>query len=170
MRVKSFRAAALALVVISCFAAKTRADIIFDNQNGLGVFEQPSGPPVPTTFTLTADTYITLIDIYHFNDTGTSATIGITDSFNTIIGTWVATVSNPYPYTHFEVSPDILLGAGTYTITDLDYALWSYNEASGNEGFATVQSGVAPAPEPDSLALLGVGLAGLGFWRRHRRA
>jgi len=160
---------AMAAAVVSCIAASAHADIIFDNQNGLGVAEQPSGPPVATTFTLYTQTYITLIDIYEFNYTGDSATIGLLDSGNNVIGTWAATISNPYPYTHFAAAPDLLLDPGTYTITDADYQLWSYNETSGNAGFATVVSGTAPAPEPASLALMGSGLAGLGFWRRRRR-
>ncbi len=84
--------------------------------------------------------------------------------------------------------PDIELSAGTYTIVDANASTWSYNTAgsvafdpvldaagpvngdykNSGSGFAAVFAGSAPVPEPGSLTLMVVGLAGLCFLRRRK--
>ncbi|MDD5473439.1 MAG: FecR domain-containing protein [Candidatus Methanoperedens sp.] len=132
---------------------------IFTNTNIGAVYNSPTSP---TTFTLD-DTYkITTITTYHWND-GSGAypgTIGLKDSRGNKLGTWTATgragqggVSNAY----WDVTPDIVLAPGTYTIIDSDSSTWSQNSESNNQGIAWIKgvnqtSVVTRTPTPKRIS------------------
>jgi hypothetical protein len=167
----NFKVLIAALGVFFLMASGAKADVIlFDNQNGFGVSHTAGGPPVATTFTLAADTYITSIDIYHFGDTQTATTVGLKVGATTVASAVAAVIDLSSSFRHFLAVFNQTFAAGTYTITDSRSEWWSYNSTSGNRGFATVYTGT-PVPAPGALALLGLGLPALvGFRRKAKKA
>ncbi len=81
-----------------------------------------------------------------------------TDSGNTYSFELATLVSNP---THLLMS-----GTGTLKATGFDdtAGFWQYTSQIG----LTFSAGAAPVSEPATLALLGLGIAGLGFARRRQ--
>lgn len=87
-----------------------------------------------------------------------------------------------YSYTDYTVDlPNISLTAGTYTL-GLEVSPNQWNEhwsivqsqgPVGSDGFSHYfrleSNGVANVPEPSSIALLGLGMAGAAFARRRRK-
>lgn len=121
------------------------AELIFNSFNAAGV---SNGPTVDTTFTLTKSTTISSIANYHWNyqaGLDPNLVIGwigieqiVSGSANVEIGKWpVVAKAGAYGALNvmWVVSPNVLLGAGTYKIVDSDNATWSYADyAYGGDG------------------------------------
>ncbi len=117
--------------------------IIVLNSNNTGSVH--NGPTVPTTFTINATNLLTYIQDYHWNNGQglTPGTIGLKDQNGVIYGPWQAVgkpgqggVVNAY----WEVDPNVLIPAGTYTIIDSDSSTWSCNSGSEGRGMSLVKS------------------------------
>jgi hypothetical protein len=116
---------------------------IFDNSNVDQVFSSYFGPPIRTTFEVSKPTLITTVQTYHYNNgLGAGAfpvAITIRDAISAIgpipsVGVpraggapmdWVSTF-----YT--------VLRPGQYVIECSSWSTWSFNQASGNKGFAII--------------------------------
>jgi len=103
-----------------------------------------NGPTSPTQFTVTKPYRLTLIQTYHWNN-GRGAqpgTIGLIKEDGTLFGPW-RVMTKPgqggVPNAYWEVSPNIVVPAGTYTIVDSDPATWSRNARSGGRGMAVIK-------------------------------
>ncbi len=108
-----------------------------------------NGPTKATKFTISKGKKITLdaISLYHYNHGSGKIPGKITlEKGNTKIGAWKAKGRNNNQW--WDVFPNIILSAGTYTITCSSNNTWSYNSDSNNAGFAVVYG---THPGSDSL-------------------
>ena len=109
---------------------------IYNNGNVAGVINNPTGGP--TTFTITGNYKVTLITDYHWNNgKGASAgTIGLKDTGGKVVGTWPVTVRSGV---YWDVTPQIIIGPGTYTVVDSDPSTWAQNSQSKNQGITDIK-------------------------------
>ncbi|UWG95885.1 hypothetical protein LPY66_13285 [Dehalobacter sp. DCM] len=104
-----------------------------------------NGPTAPTTFTIDKPHLVTYIRNYHWNK-GRGASlgqIGLKDQNGKVYGPWQASGTQGQggvPNANWEVFPNIVIPAGTYTVTDSDPASWSANEESGGRGMGQVHA------------------------------
>jgi hypothetical protein len=120
-----------------------RNEVELGNINNIyGVRNRPTSP---TTISVRSSYMVTFIQTYHWNNgrgTPSAGTIGLRSSSGKMYGPWRASgtpgqggVKNAY----WQVKPDTVIPAGTYTIVDSSPATWSQNAQSGGRGFATVK-------------------------------
>lgn len=118
--------------------------ILFDSSNTEDVTQSPNGPPQPTVFTIDKPHYISHIYTYHWND-GKGAAPGKITLLRTDdkkYGPWEAGAFAGHdnkPNVNWVVQPRIEILAGSYTVTDSKRESWSYNNLSGNRGFAIIK-------------------------------
>lgn len=126
---------------ISPTFAATPAEVeIFNNNNISGV---QSGPTSPTTFTIDSAYVITnVVDYHYFNNGILPGTISLKHSDGTVYGPWQTAgllgqggVQNAY----WNVSPNVTIKAGTYTVIDSDSKTWSHNSGSDFKGFSIIK-------------------------------
>ncbi len=115
---------------------------VADTGNIYGV---SNGPTVPTTFSLSSTHLVTFISTYHWNSArgATPGTIGLQSSDGKVYGPWKVTTragQGGVPNAYWDVFPNIIVPAGTYTIIDSDPASWSQNQQSGGRGMAEVKA------------------------------
>ncbi len=120
-------------------AAATTATVeteIYSNNNIAGVLNNPTGGL--TTFTVEGNYMVTLLMDYHWNDGqgAPAGTIGLKDTSGKVIGTWPVTVSSGV---YWDVTPNIKIGPGSYTIIDSDPSTWAQNSQSDNKGITVVK-------------------------------
>lgn len=98
-----------------------------------------NGPTNPTTFTINKSHLLTYIKDYHYNygKGAPGGTIGLKDSAGKTYGPWKVTVDQKV---YWEVRPNVVLPAGTYTIIDSDPSTWSQNSESGGSGMSIVKA------------------------------
>lgn len=149
MRVR--RCSILAALMFSLPAIQPLADqtdVIYDNRIAAPV---ENVPMKPTRFTLYDSTSISSIQTFHWNRGAGAApgSIALQGSDKRLIGPWKAQgiadeqgLANAY----WEVEPNLVLQAGTYTVLDSDPASWSRNPAKGNVGIVRI-TGRKQAPE-----------------------
>ncbi|MBK9153547.1 MAG: tetratricopeptide repeat protein [Chloracidobacterium sp.] len=103
-----------------------------------------NGPTAPTTFTVPGPYRVTFIQTYHWNN-GRGArpgTIGLRSADGKVFGPWPVSTKlgqGGVPNAYWEVSPNIVIPAGTYTIVDSEPATWSQNARSGGRGMAVIK-------------------------------
>ena len=103
------------------------------------VFNNGTAP----TFTLDKNHFITKIWTYHWNSSKGSVpgTVGLKDATGKIFGPWPVTAEagqDAAPNVNWNVTPNLTLAAGTYTILDSDPATWSQNPDTKGQGFSQV--------------------------------
>lgn len=147
----------LAALVLSAPLLAAGNGLVFDNGTAVPV---DSVPMKPTRFTLADSRRITRIQTFHWNGGSGAApgSIALQGSDKALLGPWKARgvadergLENAY----WEVSPDIVLEAGTYTVLDSDPATWARNPEQGNVGIVRVyaETGAPAGPGPDASAL-----------------
>jgi len=134
-------AASSAAAVVTA-KALTEPVKVADTFNIAGVRNQPTAP---TTFIINKPHLVTYITNYHWNNAkGISpGQIGFKDQNGKVYGPWQASGrpgQGGVPNAYWEVSPNIVIPAGTYTLTDSDPATWSQNSQSGGKGMSEVKA------------------------------
>lgn len=104
-----------------------------------------NGPTAPTTFTISTPHLVTYIKNYHWNYGKGAAPgkIGLRDEQGRIYGPWQASGSpgqGGVQNANWEVFPNIVIPAGTYTVTDSEPSTWSQNAESGGRGMGVVKA------------------------------
>jgi len=115
---------------------------VLDTMNVAGVYNRPTAP---TTFSVNRPHLVTFISTYHWNNARGAAggTIALQGSDGKTYGPWKVSTrpgQGGAPNAYWEVSPNIVIPAGTYTIIDSDPATWSQNQQSGGRGMAEVKA------------------------------
>ena len=124
---------------------------LFNNTNT----EVVANLPIYPTFTIAEDYYLTYVMTRHFVNHGTPpGTIAVRHEDGTLYGPWQASggeekdgVANAL----WEVTPNIVIKAGNYTIIDSDPATWSVNAASQHRGHARLQGYPAREGMPEGI-------------------
>lgn len=130
----------LALLGLSAPLATADSGLVFDNSTAIPV---DNVPMKPTLFTLGDSRRVTRIQTFHWNGGNGAApgSIALQGRDKALLGPWKAKgvpdergVENAY----WEVTPDIVLEAGTYTVLDSDPATWGRNPEQGNVGIVRI--------------------------------
>lgn len=121
----------------------SRKEVEIANVNNVGGVRNK--PTAPTRITVRSSYMVTFIQTYHWNSgrgTSRAGTIGLRRSNGKMYGPWRAYgtpgqggVKNAY----WQVEPNVVIPAGTYTIIDSNPSTWAQNSQSGGKGFATVK-------------------------------
>lgn len=114
--------------------------VVSTTMNIAGVY---NGATSPATFSFDRPHLITQISDYHWNNAQgvTPGTIGFKDSSGKQYGPWQASGregQGGVPNAYWDVFPNIVVPAGTYTIVDSDPSTWSQNGESGGMGMSDV--------------------------------
>lgn len=114
---------------------------VLNNGNIYGV---SNGPTAETTFVVNGPWVLTYIQTYHWNNArgATPGSIGVYNDSGQRFGGWRANGTpgqGGVPNAYWEVRPNVVLPAGTYTIVVSSPETWSHNSQSGGRGFAVVK-------------------------------
>jgi hypothetical protein len=115
---------------------------IFNNMNIYGVQNKPTAL---TKFTITKPHVITYIFTYHWNNASGNRTVGFIGIYNEKgerFGPWQATGTagqGGVLNANWEIHPNIIIPAGTYTIVVSQEETWSQNAQSGGRGMSIVK-------------------------------
>ncbi|MDD3654203.1 MAG: hypothetical protein PHO01_08485 [Desulfotomaculaceae bacterium] len=143
---------------------------VANTDNIAGVY---NGPTAPTIFTINSPHLVTYIRNYHWNKAkgSTPGTIGLKDRNGKIYGPWQAGGTpgqGGVPNANWEVFPNIVIPAGTYTVIDSEPSTWAQNKESGGRGMGVVKA--TPHFEVDGVPAKGStkngpgSLPGSGGW------
>jgi hypothetical protein len=96
---------------------------------------------VGASFAVTEETMIISIENYHYGPETPPGQIGLVAGDGTMVGPWQAVgrdgqggVANAY----WTVTPNVVVGPGTYTVWDSEPSTWSTNGDAGGFGFTVV--------------------------------
>jgi hypothetical protein len=114
---------------------------VLNNGNIYGV---GNGPTSETRFVVNGPWVLTYVQTYHWNNARGAApgAIGVYNDSGQRFGGWRASGSpgqGGVPNAYWEVRPNVVLPAGTYTIVVSSPETWSHNSQSGGCGFAVVK-------------------------------
>ncbi len=117
-----------------------QGEIFFENGN---IWAVDNNPTAPTIFTINQSYMITKITTYHWNYARgkTPGTIALKDANGKIYGPWQAIGSEGQggvKDAYWNVTPNIVLPPGTYTVIDSDPGTWAQNFESNGEGFVII--------------------------------
>ena len=109
------------------------------------IYAVDNGPTAPATFTVNSPHLVTYIRNYHWNYArgATPGTIGLKDRDGKIYGPWQAgglPGQGGVPDAYWEVFPNVVIPAGTYTVIDSDPSTWSHNTGTGGVGMCLVNA------------------------------
>ena len=112
---------------------------LFSNGNTLGIH---AGVAAPSTFTVTSGS-VRLVGLTTYHYVGPSGvpatgTVGLKGADGKVYGPWQTTGSDGQggiKNAFWEAKIDVVLVAGTYTVTDSDPSTWSSNSKSLGAGF-----------------------------------
>jgi hypothetical protein len=112
---------------------------LFSNGNTLGI---QAGVSKPSTFTVASGS-VRLVGLTTYHYVGPSGvpatgTVGLKGADGKVYGPWPTTGSDGQggiKNAFWEAKIDVVLVAGTYTVTDSDPSTWSSNSKSGGAGF-----------------------------------
>ena len=115
---------------------------VSDTMNIAGVY---NGPTAPTVFSISSPHLVTYICTYHWNNAQGAApgTIALQHSDGTVYGPWQVSTrpgQGGVPNAYWEVTPNVVIPAGTYTVIDSDPATWAQNGESGGRGMGEVRA------------------------------
>lgn len=139
-----FPATALAILIGGAAMGPVRAQEmeLCNNSNIDGTLNNPAQDVTPCTFD--TEVHITKIVTYHWNN-GQGAPAGTVALRNVASGEEygpfdVTTTSGQggAPSVYWTANVDLTLPAGDYEVIDSDVATWSWNNASGGNGFVTI--------------------------------
>lgn len=126
-------------------AAPAQPRTVFNNWNIGGV---GSGPVAPTVFELATPLRLTYLNTYHyhFGRGAPAGTIALRHADGTVLGPWQTrgVLSSGAPDGTWEVTLDVVLKPGRYTVLDSSPSTWSQNAESGGRGFADVRGQPLP--------------------------
>ncbi len=123
--------------VASCGPSTIVPTVLYSVTNDMGV---APGVTAPSTFHVASSTNILSMKTYHYVYPGglsSTGQIGLKSSDGKIYGPWQTTGSpgiHDVPNANWNVSIDIVLPPGTYTVTDSDPSTWSSNIGTKGEG------------------------------------
>lgn len=152
-------AAASFLVMAAGLAGAAQAGDLCNNTNGAGVMNNPASHRTPCNITQTS--HITQLITYHWNN-GRGARPGTILLFNPSTGQQFGPFpaigtsgQGGAPNVNWIANVNITVPAGAYQVIDSDPSTWSWNAASGGNGFARVEGDhttpivpIKPGPGP----------------------
>jgi len=92
-------------------------------------------------FTLAEDTYITMVQTYHYGDEGAPGTIALESTDGTIYGPWQAdgaTGQGDVKNAYWQAPVNQVIPAGEYTFVDSKPSTWAIAPDTGGRGMCKV--------------------------------
>jgi hypothetical protein len=147
----------------------TATSITFANPANLG---STSGSFATAFGTAVADNVVTMIGTLTASSTGNLFSISGVPGHLGNVGTLAITPPTTFSETGGPLPDLTVTGKGTLSLTGFDSTagIWTVTTQGVSTEVTFSATAIAAAPEPASLALLGVGLLGIGFVANRKRS